>query len=86
MLTRNLFPFNENVSQSPELVVVLGEAVVDTVVKDSSTYTAVVGIVQYMQTVSKSLPQDGSVPFHNPPGPQALSDDPPTSWYPGEQL
>ena len=30
--------------------------------------------------------QDGSVPFHVPLGPQTLSDDPPISWYPGEQL
>ena len=35
---------------------------------------------------SKCLPQVGSVPFQVPSGPQALSDDPPTSWYPDEQL
>ena len=37
------------------------------------------------------LPQEGSVPFQVPfeltdSRIQALSDDPPTSWYPGEQL
>ena len=31
-------------------------------------------------------PQNGSVPFQLLLRPQALSDDPPTSWYPAEHL
>ncbi len=32
-----------------------------------------------------NTPQVSSVPFHIPPGTHALI-DPPTSWYPGEQV